>query len=52
MENGFSLAEFGIRFFDERFLMLQHGHILFDGIDSQEGFADVSALGEGVEAFF
>ncbi len=32
--------------------MLQHGHVLFDGIDSQEGFADFSALGERVEAFF
>jgi hypothetical protein len=46
----FSAAEFSIRFFDEKFLMLLLGYILFYGVRSQEGLADFSALGERVEA--
>ena len=50
--NGFSLMEFSVRIFDERFLMLHLGYILFDGVRRKEGFADFSAFGERVEAIF
>jgi hypothetical protein len=52
MREGFSLTEFGIRFFNERVLVFLLDHILFDGVSGEEGFADFSALGEGVEALF
>ena len=52
MRDGFSLAEFGIRSFNETVLMFPLDHILFNGVRGEEGFADLSPLGERVEALF